>query len=304
MPREKFGADFPFLKRSELLSYEELGRLAQIFVGFGVRKLRVTGGEPLLRQDLPVLIALLRASGPEIALTTNGALLAKHARALKEAGLDRITVSLDSLRDETFARMTDSKTQVATVLDGIEAARAAGLAPVKVNAVIRRGMNDDEVVELARHFKGSGVIVRFIEYMDVGVTNGWRLDDVVSGREMIERIDSVFPIEPAEATHPGEVAQRWRYRDGSGEVGVITSVSQPFCGDCSRARISSEGRLYTCLFSGFGTDLRGPLRSGASDEQLRELVARVWSGRSDAYSEQRTSQKRRLPRVEMSHIGG
>ena len=304
MPREKFGADFPFLKRSELLSYEELGRLAQIFVGFGVRKVRVTGGEPLLRQDLPVLIALLRASGPEIALTTNGALLAKHARALKEAGLDRITVSLDSLRDETFARMTDSKTQVATVLDGIEAAQAAGLSPVKVNAVVRKGMNDDEVVELARHFKGSGVIVRFIEYMDVGVTNGWRLDEVVSGREMIERIDSVFPIEPAEATHPGEVAQRWRYRDGSGEVGVITSVSQPFCGDCSRARLSSEGQLYTCLFSGFGTDLKGPLRAGASDEELRELVARVWSGRSDAYSEQRTSQKRRLPRVEMSHIGG
>ena len=305
MPKEVFGRDYRFLERRELLTFEELERVARVFVGLGVEKLRITGGEPLVRRDLELLIAKLAAVGRlDLTLTTNGSLLAQKASALKEAGLNRVTVSLDALDDEVFRAMNDVDFPVDRVLEGIEAAAAAGLAPVKVNVVVKRGVNDDGIVELARRFRGSGHVLRFIEYMDVGHTNGWRLDDVVPGREIIERIDAVFPLEPVEADYRGEVAQRWRYRDGAGEIGVITSVTQPFCGDCTRARLSAEGRLYTCLFGVRGHDLRAPIRSGASDDDLRDLLTRIWSRRNDRYSEIRSDRTRLLPKVEMSYIGG
>ena len=311
MPREVFGADFPFLPRDEILTFEEIARLAGLFAGLGVRKLRLTGGEPTLRADLPTLVAQLKAAAPEvdIALTTNGSLLQRLAQPLADAGLDRVTVSLDTLDDAIFRDMNDADVPVAHVLDGIDAAAAAGLRPIKVNAVIKRGINDHTAVDLARHFQGSGHILRFIEYMDVGASNGWLLDDVVPAAELVGRIDAVLPIEPLEAGYRGEVARRWRYRDGSGELGFISSVSAPFCGDCTRARLSADGSLYTCLFAALGTDLRGPLRDPATgDDDLLDLLRGVWRLRDDRYSELRSAATPDLPdpgsRIEMSYIGG
>jgi GTP 3',8-cyclase len=305
MPSEIFGRDYKFLDRRELLTFEEIARLARLFVGHGVEKIRITGGEPLVRRDLERLIELLaRIDGLDLTLTTNGSLLPRKAQALRDAGLTRVTVSLDSLDDETFRAMNDVDFPVARVLEGIEAAAAGGLAPVKVNMVVKRGVNEDSIVPMARYFRDRGHILRFIEYMDVGHTNGWRLDDVVSAAEIVEAIDRELPLEPAEANYRGEVARRWRYRDGSGEIGVIASVTQPFCGDCTRARISAEGRLYTCLFGVRGHDLRALVRDGASDEELDEAIGRIWRGRSDRYSEIRSGNTVELPKVEMSYIGG
>jgi GTP 3',8-cyclase len=307
MPREVFGHDFQFLAREELLSFEEILRLARLFVRAGVTKIRVTGGEPLVRRDVERLIGMLsglRAEGlADLTLTTNGSMLPAQAQRLRDAGLDRVTVSLDSLDDAVFQAMNDVRFPVARVLDGIDAARAAGL-PVKVNAVVQRGVNDHAIADMAGHFRGTGVIVRFIEYMDVGTTNGWRMDDVVPAAEMLERIGQRWPLEPVAPNYPGEVATRHRYADGAGEVGVIASVTQPFCGGCTRARLSAEGELYTCLFAARGTDLRAPLRAGASDEELADRLTGVWRRRADRYSEVRGAQTRDLPRVEMSHIGG
>jgi cyclic pyranopterin phosphate synthase len=304
MPKEVFGRDYEFLGREELLTFEEIERIARLFVRDGVRKLRITGGEPLVRRDLDVLIRLLaQLDGVDLTLTTNGALLARQAGALAAAGLDRVTVSLDSLDDGIFKAMNDVDFPVQRVLDGIEAAAEAGL-PVKVNVVVKRGLNDGSVVEMARFFRGTGHTLRFIEYMDVGHTNGWRLDDVVPASEIVAAIDSVFPLEPVEPAYRGEVARRYRYVDGAGEVGVIASVTQPFCGDCTRARLSADGRLYTCLFAVRGHDLRAPLRAGASDDELGEAIAGVWRNRDDRYSEIRTSETASLPKVEMSFIGG
>ena len=306
MPRDVFGPDYQFLQRDALLTFEEITRLARIFVGHGVEKIRITGGEPTVRRDLPTLIAQLRGIEglQDLTLTTNGSLLRKQAQPLKEAGLSRITISLDSLDDATFRKMNDADVPVAQVLDGIDAAREAGLWPIKVNAVIERGVNDHTMVELARHFKGTGIILRFIEFMDVGSTNGWQLDRVVPLREMAENIDRELPIEPVDANYRGEVAKRWRYRDGSGEVGFITSISQPFCGDCTRARVSPEGELYTCLFGTKGHDFRSLLRDGSSDAAIGEFLRSVWRVRDDRYSELRTAETAGLRKVEMSHIGG
>ena len=307
MPKEIFGRDFEFMPRQDLLSFEEIERVAAAFVRAGVRKLRITGGEPLLRKGIEDLIGLLgRIEGvDDLTLTTNGSLLARKAEALKAAGLDRVTVSLDSMDDTVFMAMNDVGFPVQNVLEGIEAAAAAGLTPVKVNMVVKRGVNETSVLDMARHFRGTGHIVRFIEYMDVGSTNGWRLDDVVSGKEVVEMINRTFPLEPIDANYLGEVAQRYRYLDGQGEIGVITSVTQPFCGDCSRARISAEGKLYTCLFATHGTDFRELLRSGATEAELDAAIASVWSRRDDRYSEIRTSQTVEIGRkVEMSYIGG
>jgi cyclic pyranopterin phosphate synthase len=304
MPKEIFGPGFAFLPRNEILSFEEIARLARIFAGLGVRKLRLTGGEPLLRNDLPVLVRMLRAiGGVDIALTTNGSLLAQHAAALAEAGLRRVTVSLDSLDETVFRAMNDVGFPLSRVLDGIAAAKEAGL-PVKVNAVIRRGMNEHTVVDLARWARAEGHIMRFIEYMDVGHSNGWRLDDVVPGEEIVRRISEEMPLLPAEANYAGEVARRWRYADGGGEIGVITSVTQPFCGDCTRARLSADGKLYTCLFATHGTDLRALLRSGAEDGAIEAALRDVWSVRDDRYSELRSDATVPLQKVEMSYIGG
>ena len=307
MPKEIFGRDFEFMRREELLSFEEIERVAAAFVRAGVQKLRITGGEPLLRKGIEDLIGLLgRIEGVEdLTLTTNGSLLARKAPALKAAGLDRVTVSLDSMDDTVFMAMNDVGFPVQNVLDGIEAAASVGLTPVKVNMVVKRGVNETSVVDMARHFRGTGHIVRFIEYMDVGSTNGWRLDDVVSGKEIVASINRTFPLEPIDPNYLGEVAQRYRYLDGEGEIGVITSVTQPFCGDCSRARISAEGKLYTCLFATHGTDFRQLLRGGATDAELDAAIASVWSRRDDRYSEIRTSQTVEIGRkVEMSYIGG
>jgi cyclic pyranopterin phosphate synthase len=304
MPREVFGAEFPFLPRSELLTFEEITRLARIFAGHGVQKFRLTGGEPLLRNNLAGLVTMLhQIEGTEVALTTNGSLLSLQAQALKDAGLTRVTVSLDSLDEDVFRAMNDADFPVAQVLKGIDAAAAAGLN-VKINAVVRRGVNDHTAVDLARHFKGSGHIVRFIEYMDVGTTNGWRLDDVVPGAEIVRMIDAEMPLVPADPNYRGEVAKRWRYTDGGGEIGVITSVTQPFCGDCTRARISAEGQLYTCLFAVKGTDLRALVRSEATDSQISDAIGAVWAARDDRYSEVRSEATSALPRIEMSYIGG
>ncbi len=284
MPKEVFGRGYRFLERRELLSFEEIERLTRAFARLGVRKVRLTGGEPLLRRDVERLVAMLAAiGGLELTLTTNGSLLAQKARALAAAGLRRVSVSLDSLDDAVFAAMNDVDYPVARVLEGIEAAAEAGLAPVKVNMVVKRGVNEGDVLAMARRFRGTGHIVRFIEYMDVGTTNGWRLDDVVTAAEIVEAIDAVFPLEPAEPSYRGEVARRWRYRDGAGEIGVIASVTQPFCADCTRARLSAEGRLFTCLFAARGHDLRAAVRSGATDEELVERIARVWGARDDRY---------------------
>jgi cyclic pyranopterin phosphate synthase len=304
MPKSVFGQEYRFMDRKELLSFEELERVARVFVAIGVEKIRLTGGEPLLRKEIERLVERLATiDGLDLTLTTNASLLARKAQALRDAGLDRVNVSLDSLDDATFRAMNDVDFPVARVLEGIEAAAGVGL-PVKVNAVVKRGVNDAGVVDMARHFRGTGHALRFIEYMDVGTTNGWRLDDVVPAAEIVERIDAVFPLEAVEAAYRGEVAQRWRYRDGAGEIGVISSVTQPFCGDCTRSRISAEGKLYTCLFAIRGTDLRALLRSGASDEELRDAIAGVWTKRADRYSEIRTERTTELPRIEMSYIGG
>lgn len=305
MPREHFGNEHVFLSRSELLSFEEIARVSGVVAELGVRKFRLTGGEPLLRSELPRLVELLaRIPGVDLALTTNGSLLARHAAALASAGLRRVTVSLDAIGAEAFRRMTDSSYSVEDVLAGIDAAARAGLGPVKVNAVVRRGLNDEEILPLARHFRGSGHILRFIEYMDVGITNGWKLDQVVSAREIVERIGSEFPLLALDQNYKGEVARRYAYRDGAGEIGVIASVTQPFCGDCQRLRLSSDGQLYTCLFARSGYDLRARLRSGSTDEELSASVRELWSARGDRYSEQRSEKTRSLPRVEMSYIGG
>ncbi len=304
MPREVYGADWEFLKREQILSFEEIARLARLFVAQGVRKLRLTGGEPLLRNGLPELIKLLRAIDDiDIALTTNGSLLAAQAQALADAGLTRITVSLDSLDEAVFRSMNDADFPVAKVLAGIDAAAAAGLA-VKVNAVVRRGTNEHTVVELARHFREAGHIVRFIEYMDVGHTNGWRLDDVVPGAEIVRQISEAMPLVAADANYGGEVAQRWRYADGGGEVGVITSVTQPFCATCTRARLSADGKLYTCLFATAGTDLLTRVRDGSTDDEITAVIREVWLAREDRYSELRSANTIGLEKVEMSYIGG
>ncbi|HET7368070.1 MAG TPA: GTP 3',8-cyclase MoaA [Gaiella sp.] len=304
MPKTVFGHDYRFMDRKELLTFEELERVARTFASLGVEKIRLTGGEPLLRKEIESLVARLSAiGGLDLTLTTNASLLARKAEGLRDAGLDRVNVSLDSLDDPTFRAMNDVDFPVARVLEGIDAAAAAGL-PVKVNAVVKRGVNDGGVVEMARRFRGTGHSLRFIEYMDVGATNGWRLDDVVPASEIVERIDAVFPLEPVGAAYRGEVAQRFRYRDGAGEIGVIASVTQPFCGDCTRARISAEGKLYTCLFAVRGTDLRALLRGGATDDDLRDAITAVWAARTDRYSEIRTERTSDLPRIEMSYIGG
>ncbi|MGZ4389111.1 MAG: GTP 3',8-cyclase MoaA, partial [Gaiellaceae bacterium] len=288
----------------ELLSFEEIARLARVFHGLGVEKVRITGGEPLVRRDLERLIEMLAGiDGLDLTLTTNGSLLGQKAKLLAGAGLRRITVSLDSLDDAVFRAMNDVDFPVAKVLAGIDAAAEAGL-PVKVNTVVKRGANEGSILELARHFRGTPHTLRFIEYMDVGATNGWRLDDVVGAAEIVAAIDAEFPLEPLEANYRGEVARRFRYKDGAGEIGVIASVTQPFCGDCTRARLSAEGRLFTCLFGLKGHDLRAALRDGTSDDGLRELVAAIWERRADRYSEIRSERTADLPRVEMSYIGG
>ena len=307
MPRSVFGPGFKFLPAAEILSFEEIASVSRAAVSLGARKLRLTGGEPLLRRDLPELVRLL-PRGPDIdlALTTNGSLLAAHVSALAEAGLRRVTVSLDSLDDATFQRMNDAHVPVREVLRGIDAAAAAGLQ-IKINAVIRRGVNDHSLLDLVRHFKGTGQILRLIEFMDVGTTNGWNLADVLSAREMLERISAVFPLEAVGAHYPGEVARRYRFADGAGEIGIIASVTQPFCGDCSRARLSAQGLLYTCLFATRGHDLRALLRTGTGEEELAARLSEVWRGRSDAYSELRGQPllELRAPRkIEMSYIGG
>jgi cyclic pyranopterin phosphate synthase len=305
MPREAFGAAHRFLPRSQILSFEEIERLTRVFLGLGVRKLRLTGGEPLLRQDLAGLVRRLAATGAgDLALTTNGSLLADQAAGLATAGLRRVTVSLDSLDDAVFRSMNDVRFPVARVLAGIAAAEAAGLAPLKINAVVRRGVNEESIVPLIERFRGTGHVVRFIEYMDVGATNAWNLAAVVPAREILERIAARFPLVPVDPAYRGEVARRWRLADGSGEVGVIASVTAPFCGDCTRARLSADGHLYTCLFATVGTDLRPLLRSGASDEELADRIAGLWSQREDRYSELRAGGGRRSGRVEMSYIGG
>jgi len=304
MPAEIFNREYVFLKRDLLLSFEEIVTLARAFEQLGVEKIRLTGGEPLLRRGIERLIAMLAGgTGCEVTLTTNGSLLARKAEALVSAGLDRVTVSLDSLDDATFMAMNDVGFPVAAVLDGIEVASRAGL-PVKVNAVVKRGVNDGGVVDMARHFRGTGHILRFIEYMDVGATNGWRMDDVVPAAELVRAIDAEFPIEPVAPNYRGEVANRWRYVDGAGEVGFIASVTQPFCGTCTRARISAEGMLYTCLFAVKGTDFRRVLRSGAGEEEIIRTIHRIWTERDDRYSEIRSEATVELPKIEMSYIGG
>jgi cyclic pyranopterin phosphate synthase len=306
MPKEIFSKDYEFLARDLLLDFDEIERIARASVGLGVRKIRLTGGEPLLRKGIEDLITkLAQIEGiDDLTLTTNGSLLERKAERLAAAGLKRVTVSLDSMDDAVFMGMNDVGFPVEAVLTGIAAAAAAGLTPVKVNMVVKRGVNDGSIVDMARHFRGTGHILRFIEYMDVGTTNGWRLDDVVSASEIVRRIHAVFPLTPADPNYRGEVAKRWSYQDGAGEIGVISSVTQPFCGDCARARLSAEGRIFTCLFATQGTDLRGLLRNGATDDELATVLARVWSGRSDRYSERRTEGTVDLHKVEMSYIGG
>jgi cyclic pyranopterin phosphate synthase len=305
MPKEVFGSDYQFLHRDQILSFEEITRLARLFAAHGVRKVRLTGGEPLVRRDLPSLVAML-AEIPDLdlTLTTNGALLAKHARALQAAGLKRVTVSLDSLDDETFKKMNDVDFPVSRVLEGMDAAAAAGLGPIKVNMVVKRGLNESSILPMARFFRQKGYILRFIEYMDVGHTNGWRMDDVVPAAEVVKIISAEMPLEPADPNYTGEVAERWRYKDGSGEVGVIASVTQAFCRTCTRARLSAEGKLYTCLFGIKGHDFRALLRDGSTDDEISNVIARVWHKRTDRYSEIRSENTISLPKVEMSHIGG
>ena len=310
MPKSVFDKDYSFLPQASLLTFEEITRLTRLFVGHGVEKLRLTGGEPLLRKNIEKLIeqlaGLATAAGTplDLTLTTNASLLRRKAKALRAAGLTRVTVSLDAMEDAVFKRMNDVDFPVADVLDGIDAADRAGFGPIKINMVVKRGVNDDQILPMARHFKGSGHIVRFIEFMDVGASNGWRMHDVVPSREIIERIDQAFGLEQVDPNYVGEVADRWRYRDGSGEVGVISSVTEPFCSDCSRARLSTEGRLYTCLFADHGHDFRSLLRGNYSDDQIGAAIAAVWAGRDDRYSEIRTADTATRRKIEMSYIGG
>jgi cyclic pyranopterin phosphate synthase len=305
MPKEVFGRDHQFLEREQLLTFEEIARLARIFKTIGVEKIRLTGGEPLVRRDLERLVEMLaRIPDLDLTLTTNGSLLAKKAKSLQEAGLQRVTVSLDSLDNIVFKSMNDVGFPVERVLEGIQAAAAAGLKPIKVNMVVKRGVNEQSVLPMARYFRAKGQVLRFIEYMDVGHSNGWRLSDVVPAAEIVRLIDAEMPLEPMQPNYPGEVANRWRYRDGGGEVGVIASVTQPFCHDCTRARLSAEGSLYTCLFATKGHDLRALVRSGASDDQVTERIRSIWRIRDDRYSEIRTANTPDLPKIEMSYIGG
>ena len=311
MPRDVFGKDFVFLPRAELLNFEEIKRVAGLFVRMGVHKIRLSGGEPLMRHGVEHLVEALAKLNSvdgkpiEIAMTTNGVLLAKKTQALKDAGLTRLTVSLDGLNEAIFQRMSDSSESVATVLEGIAAAQAAGLAPLKVNTVVKRGINEDEIIPLVKHFRNTGIILRFIEFMDVGSTNGWRMDEVVTAQEILKLIHFRYPLRAVDANYPGEVAKRWQYADGGGEIGVIASVTQAFCNDCSRIRLSTDGKLYTCLFATDGTDLRDPLRHNASDEELSGLIRDTWQHRTDRYSQIRHAATN-LPKkkIEMSYIGG
>ncbi len=310
MPKSVFNADYAFLPQSSLLSFEEIVRLAGVFAGLGIEKIRLTGGEPLLRKGIAQLVRLLAnirrpdGSALDLTLTTNATLLPKLAQPLREAGLRRLTVSLDAIDETVFRQMNDVDFPVESVLAGLRAAEAAGFGSIKVNMVVRKGVNDAEILPMARHFRGSGHILRFIEFMDVGASNGWRLDDVLPAREIIDRIHREFPLEPLEANYNGEVAERWRYRDGEGEIGVIASVTQPFCAGCTRARLSTEGKLFTCLFATAGHDLRALLRGGCSDQQLSAAIAALWTARADRYSELRSAQTAGLRRIEMSYIGG
>ncbi len=312
MPREVFDEHHEFLPRSELLSFEEITRLAKLFIPLGVQKIRLTGGEPLLRRGIERLVEMLaklhtREGKPlEVALTTNGVALAQKAQSLKDAGLSRISISLDGLSDETFRRMSDSDVPVGIVLDGIAAAQRAGLHPVKVNMVVQRGVNEHEILPMAEHFRHSGIVLRFIEYMDVGSSNGWRLGEVVNARAILDRIAMRYPLQQVDANYSGEVAERWHYADGGGEIGVIASVTQVFCQDCTRARFATDGKLYTCLFAAHGVDLREPLRLGASDTVLTNLIAQRWARRDDRYSELRATASKPAPekKIEMSYIGG
>jgi len=306
MPREFFGRDHAFLPRAELLTFEEITRLVEVFTRLGVEKVRLTGGEPLVRRDLPDLVARLAGINGvrDLTLTTNGVLLGEHAAALAAAGLRRVTVSLDADDDDTFMRMNDAGVPVARVLAGIDAAEAADLGPTKVNMVVKRGWNEHAVLPMARRFRGTGRVLRFIEYMDVGHSNGWRLDEVVTAAEILEAVGAEFPLEPMPPTHPGEVAERYRYTDGTGEIGVIASVSRPFCGGCSRARVSADGQLFTCLFATAGHDLRALLRGDASDADLEAHLRGIWGARTDRYSEIRSAETTGLVKVEMSYIGG
>jgi cyclic pyranopterin phosphate synthase len=305
MPKDVFGRDYPFLPHADLLTFEEIARLAAIFKAHGVQKIRLTGGEPLLRKRIERLVEMLAGvGGLDLTLTTNGALLAQKARELKAAGLERVSVSLDALDDGVFRAMNDMDFPVTKVLAGIDAAADAGLAPIKINMVVKRGMNEREILPMARRFKGSGHILRFIEYMDVGHTNGWRMDDVVPSSEVLRTIGAELPLEPAEPNYRGEVAERWRYVDGGGEIGVISSVTQAFCRDCTRARLSTDGKLYTCLFATRGFDLRALLRGGSDDERISDAIAAIWQQRGDRYSEIRSDHTAKLPKIEMSYIGG
>jgi len=306
MPRAVFGRDHAFLPRAELLTFEEITRLVGIFTRLGVEKVRLTGGEPLVRRELPLLVRALAAipGVRDLTLTTNGVLLPDHASALKEAGLHRVTVSLDADDDATFMRMNDAGVPVSRVLAGIEAAEAAGLGPIKLNMVVKRGWNEHAVLPMARRFRGTGRILRFIEYMDVGHSNGWRLDEVITADEILSTIAAEYPLEPMPPTKQGEVAERYRYTDGAGEIGIIASVSRPFCGDCDRARLSADGQLYTCLFATAGHDLRSLVRGGASDADLEATLRGIWERRDDRYSEIRSEETVALPKVEMSYIGG
>ena len=306
MPKEVFDADYAFLPHSELLTFEEIVRLARILRLRGMEKVRLTGGEPLLRKGIDKLVAMLREAlpGVDLTLTTNGSALKAQAKALRAAGLDRVTVSLDSLDEATFRAMNDADFPVAKVLEAIDAAAAAGLAPIKVNMVVKRGLNDHQVLDMARHFRGTGHVVRFIEFMDVGSTNGWRMDDVIPSAEIVRRIGAHHPLEPIDSQYPGEVAERWRYLDGAGEIGVISSVTRAFCSSCTRARLSTDGQLYTCLFAQRGYDLKRLVRSGVDDAGIDAAIGAIWRNRDDNYSEIRTAETARGPKVEMSFIGG
>jgi len=305
MPKEIFGTDYKFLHRNQVLTFEEITRLAKIFVAHGVKKIRLTGGEPLVRKDLPDLIAML-ADIPnlDLTMTTNGSLLPKFAQSLKDAGLKRVTVSLDSLDNAIFKSMNDVDFPVEKVIEGMDAAAAVGLGPIKVNMVVKRGVNENSILPMARFFREKGYILRFIEYMDVGHSNGWHMDEVVSAAEIVKMINAEMPLESADPNYPGEVAGRWRYKDGKGEIGTIASVTQAFCRDCNRARITAEGQLYTCLFAVKGHDFRALLRDGTNDDSISQEISRVWNKRADRYSEIRSENTIALPKVEMSHIGG
>ena len=305
MPKEIFGPSYQFLTRTQILTFEEIARLARIFAGFGIKKIRLTGGEPLIRHDLHVLVAMLaQIPGLDLTLTTNGALLARQAKQLKDAGLKRVTVSLDSLDNSVFKAMNDVDFPVEKVLEGMDAAAAAGLGPIKVNMVVKRGVNESSILPMARFFREKGYILRFIEYMDVGHANGWRMNDMVSAAEIVKAINAEMPLELMEPNYRGEVANRWRYKDGGGEIGLVASVTQAFCRDCNRARLSAEGEFYTCLFAVKGNDLRSLIRGGASDEEISQAIANVWEKRADRYSELRSENTISLPKVEMFHIGG